>query len=453
MKPKMTTDTPIQLDLERHGAILEKIIDDKHALVKLAKSIDWQRFEKMFSVTFHPDNGRPGLPTRMMVGLHYLKYAFDLSDEDVLAGWLENPYWQYFCGGVYFEHKLPLDDSSMSRWRERISESGSEELLKETINCGLDLKLIKPASLKRINVDTTVQAKNIRFPTDARLYDRARERLVKESEKTGIELRQNYNRVAKQTLRRQSGYARAQQFARARKQTKKLKTILGRVIRDIQRKEPEPSLKLQELLGLSIRLLNQKRDDKNKLYSMHEPHVECLSKGKPYKPYEFGNKVSVSTTARDNWVVGVMSLSGNPYDGHTLGKALSQVKELSGVAPLQATCDMGYRGHKYSGPCHVEIVNRYRKAVAGSMRQWHRRRSAIEPIIGHMKSDCRMERNYLKGVMGDKMNAILAGCGMNFRKLLRKLSQLFVRLFIKALESIFSASSLDCRLPLFHACT
>ena len=445
MKPQKTSDMPIQLELERHGAILEKIINQKHALVKLAKGIDWKRFEEMFSETFDPDNGRPGLPTRMMVGLHYLKYAYDMSDEDVLAGWLENPYWQYFCGGVYFEHKLPLNDSSMSRWRERISESGSEELLKETINCGLDLKLIKPASLKRINVDTTVQAKNIRFPTDARLYDRARERLVRESEKAGIELRQNYNRVGKQTLRRQSGYAKAQQFDRARRQTKKLKTILGRVTRDIQRKEPEPSPKLQELLGLSIRLFNQKRDDKHKLYSIHEPHVECLSKGKPHKPYEFGSKVSVSTTARDNWVVGVMSLSGNPYDGHTLSKALAQVKELSGVAPEQAACDMGYRGHKYSGPCHVEIVNRYRKAVSGSMRLWHRRRSAIEPIIGHMKSDCRMERNYLKGVMGDKMNAILAGCGINFRKLLRKLSQLLVRLFFQALESLFRLLPLKSR--------
>jgi len=437
MKPKITTTTPMQLELERHGAILAKIINQRHALVTLADRIDWKRFEELFSVTFDPGNGRPGLPTRLMVGLQYLKYAYDLSDEDVLMGWTENPYWQYFCGGVYFEHKLPLDSSSMTRWRERIAEAGAEQLLEETIRCGLEMKVIKPSSLKRINVDTTVQAKHIRHPTDARLYDRARERLVKEAEKAAIPLRQNYNRVGKRALRRQSGYAKAQQYDRARRETRKLKTILGRVARDIKRKAKEPNPKMEELLALSGRLLLQKREDHNKLYSIHEPQVECLAKGKPHKPYEFGCKVSVSTTARDNWVIGVMALSGNPYDGHTLGSALEQVEQLTGHKPEQATCDLGYRGHKYEGPCHVEIVNRYRKAVSGSMRFWHRRRSAIEPIIGHMKDDCRMERNRLKGVLGDKMNAMLAGCGMNFRKLLRKLSNLFLRLLLEMLCRLF----------------
>jgi len=427
----------MQLELERHGAILAKIINQRHALVTLAERIEWKRFEELFSVTFDPGNGRPGLPTRLMVGLQYLKYAYDLSDEDVLLGWTENPYWQYFCGGVYFEHKLPLDSSSMTRWRERIAEAGAEQLLEETIRCGMEMKFIKPSSLKRINVDTTVQAKHIRHPTDARLYDRARERLVKEAEKTAIPLRQNYNRVGKRALRRQSGYAKAQQYDRARRETRKLKTILGRVARDIKRKAKEPNPKMEELLALSERLLLQKREDHNKLYSIHEPQVECLAKGKPHKPYEFGCKVSVSTTARDNWVVGVMALSGNPYDGHTLHSALVQVEQLTGQKPEQATCDMGYRGHKYKGSCHVEIVNRYRKAVPGSMRFWHRRRSAIEPIIGHMKGDCRMERNRLKGVLGDKMNAMLAGCGMNFRKLLRKLSNLFLRLLFEMLYRLF----------------
>ena len=437
MKPKITTETPIQLELERHGAILARIINRQHALVTLADRIDWKHFEDLFSATFHPENGRPGLPTRLMVGLHYLKYAFDVSDDDVLAGWMENPYWQYFCGGVYFEHQLPLDSSSMTRWRERIAEAGAEELLAETLRCGLDMKAIKASSLKRINVDTTVQAKHIRHPTDARLYDRARERLVKEAEKAEIPLRQNYNRVGKRALRRQNGYAKAQQFDRARRETRKVKTLLGRVVRDIQRKAPEPAAKMAELLALSERLLQQKREDHHKLYSIHEPQVECLAKGKPHKPYEFGCKVSVSTTARDNWVVGVMALLGNPYDGHTLDRTLKQVERLTGYKPEQAVCDLGYRGHKYEGRCRVEIVNRYRKAVRGSMRFWHRRRSAIEPVIGHMKGDCRMERNMLKGVLGDKMNAMLAGCGINFRKLLRKLSNIFLRLFFEAFYRLF----------------
>jgi len=452
MKPKITTTTPMQLELERHGAILAKIINQRHALVTLADRIEWKRFEELFSLTFDPGNGRPGLPTRLMVGLQYLKYAYDLSDEDVLMGWTENPYWQYFCGGVYFEHKLPLDSSSMTRWRERIAEAGAEELLEETIRCGMEMKFIKPSSLKRVNVDTTVQAKNIRHPTDARLYDRARERLVKEAEKLAIPLRQNYNRVGKRALRRQSGYAKAQQFDRARRETRKLKTILGRVARDIKRKDKEPTPKMEELLVLSERLLLQKREDHNKLYSIHEPQVECLAKGKPHKPYEFGCKVSVSTTARDNWVVGVMALAGNPYDGHTLHSALEQVAQLTGQKPEQATCDMGYRGHKYEGPCHVEIVNRYRKAVPGSMRYWHRRRSAIEPIIGHMKGDCRMERNRLKGVLGDKMNAMLAGCGMNFRKLLRKLSNLFLRLLLEMLCRLFPVPKSCMQTSLLPVC-
>jgi transposase, IS5 family len=427
MKPKITSASPVQLDLERQGALLAKIINPRHPLVQLADKLDWQRFEELFAATFHPDNGRPGLPTRLLVGLHYLKYAYDLSDEDVLAGWLENPYWQHFCGGVYFEHQLPLDASSLTRWRERIQAAGAEELLRETLRCALELKLARPASLKRINVDTTVQAKHIRYPTDARLYDRARERLVTAARKEGLALRQSYTRVGKKTLRRQSGYARAQQFVRARRETRKLKTLLGRVVRDIQRKAPAPPAKLAALLHLAERLLRQQREDHHKLYSIHEPQVECLAKGKPHRPYEFGCKASVSTTARENWVVGALALNGNPYDGHTLRRALAQVQRLTGRLPEQATCDLGYRGHKYDGPCHVEIVNRYRKAVAGSMRVWHRRRSAIEPVIGHMKADCRMERNRLKGVLGDQLNVLFAGCGMNFRKILRKLRLLFLR--------------------------
>src|ERR1039457_7698471 len=234
MQPKKTAGVAVQWELERHGTILEKIINPQHPL---ARALDWQRFDELFAPTFHPANGRPGLPTRLMVGLQYLKYAYDLSDEAVLAGWLENPYWQYFCGGVYFEHEVPLDSSSLTHWRKRIAAAGAEELLAETPRCGLDLKLAKPTSLRRINVDTTVQPKHIRHPTDARLYDRARERLVKAARQDGVTLRQNYNRVAKRALRRQSGYARAQQFARARRETKKLKTMLGRVVRDIRSEE------------------------------------------------------------------------------------------------------------------------------------------------------------------------------------------------------------------------
>ena len=435
MQPKNTTGVAVQWELEHSGTILEKIINPHHPLVRLARALDWKRFDALFAPTFHPANGRPGLPTRLMVGLQYLKYAYDLSDEAVLAGWLENPYWQYFCGGVYFAHELPLDSSSLTHWRQRIAAAGAEELLVETLRCGLDLKLVKPTSLRRINVDTTVQPKHIRHPTDARLYDRARERLVKAARQAGVPLRQNYNRVAKRALRRQSGYARAKQFVRARRETKKLKTILGRVLRDIRRHVAQPNGKLGVLLPLAERLLAQQQHDQHKLYSIHEPEVVCLAKGKPHRPYEFGCKVTVSTTARDNWVVGAQALPGNPYDGHTLTAALQQVERLTGHLPDQAVCDLGYRGHGYAGPCRIEIVNRYRKTLSRAVRYWHRRRSAIEPVIGHLKSECRLERNRLKGRLGDQLNAVLAGCGLNFRKLLKGLRALFWRWVFQELFS------------------
>ena len=209
------------------------IIDPGHGLVKLSQTVNWDRLDEVFGTTYCPDNGRPAVSTRLMVALHYLKYTFNLSDDDVVAGWVENPYWQYLSGMKFFEHVVPIHPSSMTRWRNRIGEAGAEELLKETIATGLTLKAVKPHQLKRVNVDTTVQEKEVRFPTDARLYDRARQRLVDAAKRHDIDLRQNYNRKAKQLLAQQSRYAHAQQMKRAGQCTRKLKTYLGRVIRDL----------------------------------------------------------------------------------------------------------------------------------------------------------------------------------------------------------------------------
>ena len=238
MKPKQSPVKKRQGDLFRIE--LTRIIDRSHGLVKLAETVNWDRLGELFGSTYCPDNGRPGVSTRLMVALHYLKYTHSLSDEEVVYGWIENPYWQYFSGMKWFEHMVPINPSSMTRWRKRIGEAGAEELLKETIEAGLKLKAVKAYQLKRVNVDTTVQEKEIRFPTDARLYDRARQRLVDASKERGIALRQNYNRKSKQLLHKQSRYAHACQMKRARKCTRKLKTFLGRVIRDIGRKYSEP---------------------------------------------------------------------------------------------------------------------------------------------------------------------------------------------------------------------
>ena len=425
MKPKKS---PVH---ERQGNLfrveLARIIDRGHGLVKLAEAVDWHRLDEMFGSTYCPDNGRPGVSTRLMVALHYLKYTHNLSDEEVVACWVENPYWQYFSGMKWFEHEVPIDPSSMTRWRKRIGEAGAEGLLRETLEAGLKIKAVKPHQLKRVNVDTTVQEKEIRFPTDARLYDRARQRLAEAAKDRGISLRQNYNRKSKHALYMQSRYAHAQQMQRARQCTRKLETYLGRVIRDIERNYQKPDEPLRNLLEIGRKIFHQQRTDKNKTYSVHAPEVECISKGKAHKRYEFGCKVSVAATSRGGWFVGAQAVHGNPYDGHTLSDALSQVERM-GIRPEQAFVDMGYRGHNYAGPVEVHVDKRHRGRTAKSLWRWMKRRAAIEPGIGHLKREHRMDRNRLKGEEGDGINAILSAAGMNFSKLLRWAGDL-LRLF------------------------
>ncbi len=416
MKPTRAPIKDKQIDLFRPE--LSKIIDPRHSLVKLCKVVDWNDLDNTFGNTFCDDNGRPGKPTRLMVALHYLKFTHDLSDEAVVSSWVENPYWQYFSGMRYFEHKLPCDPSSMTRWRKRIGDAGAEKLLEETIKTGLKFKAVKKTQLKRINIDTTVQEKDIRFPTDARLYDRARERLVKAAKERQITLRQNYNRLSKHTLLKQSRYAHAKQMKRAKKATKRLRTYLGRVIRDIKRKYLLPDGELNDLLKTALRIWSQKRKDKNKIYSVHEPHVECISKGKAHKRYEFGCKVSVATTSKGCWFVGAKAIHGNPYDGHTLSETLKQVERIA-RKPEHTFLDRGYRGHDYKGDINVHVDKVRRGRTPKSLWRWMKRRAAVEPSIGHLKQEHRMDRNRLKGKEGDRINAILSAAGMNFRKLVK----------------------------------
>ena len=420
MKPTETTPDP-QGDLFRIE--LDRIVDSSHPLVRLGHEVDWKRLAEIFGETYCEDNGRPATSTRLMIALQYLKFTFDLSDEQVCDGWVENPYWQAFGGNQYFEHNRPVDPSSMTRFRKRIGEAGAEELLKETIQAGLRLKAIKPHELKRVNVDTTVQEKDIRFPTDARLYDRARARLVAAADARGIELRQNYNRKAKEHLVMSQRYAHARQLKRARRETRKLHTILGRVVRDLERKAVVVDPELAELLDVAKRIHEQQRTDKGKIYSVHEPHVDCISKGKAHKRYEFGCKVSLAATSKGGWFVGAKALPGNPYDGHTLGKAMEQVERIIPV-PEHAFVDMGYRGHDYNGGCVIHVDKRRRGTTPKSLWKWMKRRAAIEPGIGHLKQEHRMDRCRLKGIEGDELNAVLSAAGMNFGKLLKAVSQL-----------------------------
>jgi len=415
MRPKREPEQPQR---ELFQIDLEQLIDMSHPLVRLGLSISWQSFEETLGSTYHPSQGAPGISTRLMVALHYLKYQQDLSDEDVVALWVENPYWQHFSGERYFQHRMPIDPSSMTRWRKRLGDAGAEQMLRATIEAGIAMRVIRPAELQRVNVDTTVQTKAIRFPTDARLYQRMRERLVKVARAEGLSIKQSYEHVGHRLLMQSSRYAHARQMKRARACTRKLRTQLGRVMREIERQTEEPSMKLDKLLQTAHRIYEQQRNDKNKIYSVHEPEVECISKGKAGKRYEFGNKVSVAVSSRGGWFVGAKSFTGNPYDGHTLAEQMKQVDNLIGNRVNEVYVDMGYRGHDYEGKATVRVDKRRRGRTPLPLWRWMKRRAAVEPSIGHLKSDHRLERNRLKGAAGDAMNAILAAAAMNFQKLL-----------------------------------
>jgi len=415
MRPKSEPEQPQR---EMFGAELEQTIDMRHPLVRLGQGINWASFEEALGATYHPTHGAPGISTRLMVALHYLKYEHDLSDENVVAYWVENPYWQHFSGERYFRHRLPADASSMTRWRQRLGEAGAEQMLRETLATGIKTGAIGAAQLKRINVDTTVETKAVRYPTDARLYHRCRERLVKAARREGVTIKQSYRHVGKRLLLAASRYAHARQMKRARVCTRKLRTQLGRVVREIERQVIAPSEKLSKLLETAHRIHAQQRHDKNKVYSVHEPEVQCIAKGKAGKPYEFGNKVSVAVTSPGGWLVGSKSFTGHPYDGHTLHAQMKQVESMIGDRVREAHVDMGYRGHDYQGPVTVHIDKRRRGRTSRRLWRWMKRRAAVEPSIGHLKSEHRLERNRLRGTYGDAINAVLAAAAMNFHKLL-----------------------------------
>ncbi len=420
MKPQ--TQDPDALELFQ--AHFDQLLNPAHCLVKLARRIDWNHFEAAFADCYCDDFGAPAKATRLMVGLHYLKHAFNESDESLAERWVENPYWQYFCGYTHMQHKCPIHPTSMTKWRQRVGEDRLVELLKQTIVIAVKQKHLPKRELKQVNVDTTVQEKNITYPTDSKLLYKAIEKLVAAARARGVPLRQSYLRVGKRASVKASRYAHAKQFKRMRRQLRKLRTYVGRLIRDIKRKTGESLTTddpLATLLARCQRVRDQRPADSNKLYSLHEPEVRCISKGKAHKRYEFGQKVALATTNRRDWFVAALLLEDNPYDGHTLARTLEQVESNTGVALSDAYADKGYRGHDYQGDATVHIAGSSSKHLTRTGRKRKRRRSAIEPKIGHVKQENRLGRCYLKGLAGDAINVILAAAGANLRKLLRLL--------------------------------
>jgi transposase, IS5 family len=370
---------------------------------------------------FPSDVGAPALSTRLIIGLLYLKHAFNESDESLLARWIENPYWQYFCGFSTMQHELPLHPTSLVKWRQRVGAERLAELLKETLDLAVRAKHIAPSELRQVNVDTTVQEKNITHPTDSKLLHKAIQKLALAANRRGLQLRQTYVRVAKRAAIMAGRYAHAKQFKRMRRELRQLKTWLGRMLRDIRRKQPKPDSALEKLLSLCERLHQQKPTDSGKLYSLHEPEVVCISKGKAHKRYEFGQKIALATSNQGNWIVGIHLCPSNPYDGHTLTSTLKNVTKNTGLEVIAAYVDKGYRGHGYEGSAAIHVAGSAARGLTRTEKRRRRRRSAIEPKIGHLKADNRMNRCFLRGLAGDAINAVLAAAGSNLRKLLQRL--------------------------------
>ncbi len=412
-----------QEDLYR--ARLESIIDLRHELVKMMRLVGWNELASDLSPYYCADNGRPGEPIRLMAGLQLLKAMKGLSDEEVCEVWRENPYFQYFCGEEFFRHRLPVEPPSLSIFRKRIGKKGMERLLKETVQAGLKSGTVTARDLQRVNVDTTVQEKAIRFPTDTQLCHKARTELVKAAGKLGVELRQSYVRLSKKALFLANKYMAARQLNRGRKQIRKVRNYLGRVIRDLDRAiEKDASLAglLKGDLTRARKIYEQAADPKtpDKIYSWHAPEVECIAKGKAHKKYEFGCKASIASTNAGNFIVGAMAHHGRPYDGHTLATVLKHIENLTGIKPKEANVDLGYKGHGIKDEGIEIIISRQKRGMTPAKRKHQKRRNAIEPIIGHCKNDRKVgPRNWLRGKQGDQINALAMAIGFNLRKILK----------------------------------
>ena len=429
---------------------LDQIIDLNHEKVILADKIDWQFLSDKCGDNYSDKPGHPALSTRLMAGLHILKYADDLSDEEICARWVENPYYQYFCGEEFFLHELPFDRSSMTRWRQRMGEEKLAALLQESLAVAVKVGAAKPSDFTKIIVDTTVAEKNIAFPTDAKLINRARERLVKMARRHNIKLRQSYKRVGKYALIMHQRYAHAKQYKRAKRQLRTLKTYLRRTIRDIKRKvvgTGELENIFSAMLYQANRVLTQRpRDGGRHIYALHAPEVECIGKGKSHKPYEFGVKASLATTLNrckgGQFAIHAKALPGKPYDGHTLKTILPDIEKLTGATLKRILADAGYRGHNApeSHKFRVFTTGQKRRMTSAIKRQM-KRRAAVEPVIGHLKNGHRMNRNYLAHTLGDAINPILAAAGYNFRLILKWIRKLLFKIWLTWMSWIFNQST------------
>ena len=388
-------------------------LNQKHPLFQLAHQIDWDIFEQTFSKHYSLTQGAPSKPIRLMVSLLILKQLRNLSDESIVEQWSENAYYQYFSGEQTFSPKTPCAPTELVEFRKRIGEEGVELIFKESIRVNG-----KDADDSNLSGDTTVQEKNITYPTDDKLYKKIIKKCQEIAQKEQVELRQSYKHTIKklsiiQRFKRNKGGA-----AQARKASKKVKTIAGRLVRELARKLSPEALKNHEInLKLFTRVLLQKKQDSNKIYSLHEPETKCYTKGKEHKKFEFGSKASFLITQSTGVIVGALNFTDTLHDSKTLPQAVKQYERLTGKEATNIFLDRGYKGPKKINNTNLHTP-KPDKNISRDKRKKHQRRAAIEPVIGHLKHDYRMVRNYLKGVVGDAINVMLAAAAMNFKRIM-----------------------------------
>ncbi len=412
---------------------LEKFIDKKHELVLLADRINWANIEGLFE-EYYSNKGRKGIPTSLIVGLQMLKYM-NLSDEAVCDMWVENPYFQYFCGEKLFQYELPMDRTSISKWRKRVDIEKLEKILQESLSVAYMSGGLSSQDVQKIAVDTTVQEKAVDYPSEMKLLLDGILDLGRSAKRAGLKLKQNYHFIAKSLAIKASGYAHARQMNRLKTATKdmrklmfKLRARIENAVHNSGKKMDEISAHLQERLGRAAKVLLQSKKDSNQLLVWHAPEVECVAKGKARSPYEFGCKVSlainVNPAKAGHFILSSRALHGKPYDGHTLEETVKHVTEMTGSGASKIYVDKGYKG-KYAKEDLRVYISGQKRGVFGRIKAELKRRSAIEPIIGHAKLSHRLDKCRLKGYKGDKINAIFAAIGFNFRQVLNWLALLF----------------------------
>jgi len=428
-------------------------LDPNDPLLQLAAVIPWQDFDQTFSKYYAKNIGAPSKPIRLMVGLLLLKSLRDLSDESVVLQWKENVYYQAFCGMTEFQKSVPCHATELVHFRKRIGKEGCEAIFQMSI--GLHGKA---ALEKAVNIDTTVQEKNITYPTDAKLAIKIINRLNKLAKHFGIKQRRTYVKEVKNCRLGIRHFRHVKKRKKAKRALKRLRTIANVLIRELRRQLPCWALfeHYQSDFLMYEKVLAQQPKDKNKIYSLHEPQVYCIAKGKDHVQYEYGNKVSVASTAKSNIIVGVVSHPKNIYDGDTLPEVLEHIVESRKIKVIQAVCDRGYRGRKMVNETEIVLPkkalkkdNRYQR---DKKRKQCRRRAAIEPIIGHLKSDFRLSRNFLKGEIGDHINLLMAATAWNLKKWLNHFLVLFLSRLIMTIRDIFNMQSRFVVPKLSHKC-